>query len=94
VDDPAVGVRGWLRHEESYRGSLTPNLAWDDTPRWTFAEGVRHLVECVVEDVEPLIGGELARHMLEIMEAAVESARSARVVELTTTFSLPDGHDG
>jgi predicted dehydrogenase len=94
VDDPDSGVRGWLRHEESYRGSLTPNLTWDERRRWTFAEGVGHLVECVGAGTEPLIGGALARHMLEIMEAAVESARSGRVVELSTTFSLPDGDDG
>jgi predicted dehydrogenase len=94
VDDPETGVRGWLQHEESYRGSLTPYMAWDDRQRWTFAEGVRHLVECVADDSEPLIGGELARHMLEIMEASTESARSGRVVELQTTFALPEGwHD-
>jgi predicted dehydrogenase len=93
VDDPDTGVRGWLRHEESYRGSLAPYLGSDDRQRWTFAEGVGHLVQCVADDTEPLIGGDLARHMLEIMEAAVTSAGTGRVVDLETTFELPDGWD-
>lgn len=89
LDNPATGVRGWLSYEESYRGSLAPYLGGQVAPPWTFAEGVRHLVHSITHDTEPLIGGNLARHILEIMLAALESAQSGRVVDLATTFELP-----
>jgi predicted dehydrogenase len=93
VDDPETGVRGWLEHEESYRGSLMPYLGAPAVEPWSFAEGPRHLVECVAADAEPLISGGLARHMLEIMEASLESARTGQAVELQTTFALPEAVD-
>lgn len=88
IDNPTTGVRGWLQYEPSYRGSLMPYLGGMEKKPWSFVEGIRHLVTCIETDAEPLISGELARHILEIMEAALESARSGRVVELTTRFEL------
>lgn len=89
VDNPETGVRGWLNHEASYRGSLMPYLGGQPARNWSFSEGIRHLVESVTNDTEPLIGGDLARHMLEVMEAAVQSAQQGRVVELSTGFRTP-----
>lgn len=47
---------------------------------------VEHLVDCVREGRQPVLSAEHARHVLEIMVKAIESARSGRVLELTTTF--------
>jgi predicted dehydrogenase len=88
VDDPSTGVRGWLQYEPSYRGSLMPHFGGTERPSWSFVEGVRHLVDCIVHDTDPLPSGELARHILEIMNAAVESSQSGRVVELMTSFEF------
>ena len=90
VDDPTTEVRGWLTYEASYRGSLAPALAAPPEPAWSFAQGIEHFAECIERETEPLISGELARHMLEIMVAALDSAEVGRVVELTTTFELPE----
>jgi predicted dehydrogenase len=65
-----------------------PSFGAEPAVPWSFAEGPRHLVECVLAGTEPLIGGALARHMLEIMEAALESGRSGRGVELHTGFEV------
>jgi predicted dehydrogenase len=48
-----------------------------------------HLLDCV--DGKPsVLSGEHARHALEIMLKADESARTGRALELTTTFGHPD----
>ncbi len=88
VDDPEKGVRGWLQHELSYRGSAIPYFGAPTHTSWSFAQGVRHLIECVVGNAKPIPSGELARHVLEIILAAMESARSGRAVELRTRFDL------
>jgi hypothetical protein len=46
---------------------------------------VKHLVECIHEDKHPIVSAEHARHGLEIMIKAIESARSGGVLDLETT---------
>lgn len=48
--------------------------------------GVEHLVECITSDTPPIASIGHAIHVIEIMEAAAESAHSGRVVDLQTTF--------
>jgi predicted dehydrogenase len=45
-----------------------------------------HLVDCILEDEEPIPSGEHARHVVEIIEKAYQSAREGRALELTTTL--------
>ncbi len=52
--------------------------------------GVEHLVECLTTDAQPLPSIDHAVHVIEIMEAAAESAASGRVVDLGTTFGQQD----
>ncbi|TCO50394.1 putative dehydrogenase [Kribbella antiqua] len=52
---------------------------------------VDHLADCVRTGAQPVLNLEHARHVLEIMLKADESASSGRAMELSTTFSLPDG---
>lgn len=81
-----IGFRGWLTPEPLYRGSLTPALSFPTGRKWSFADGVLHLVECIEQDKEPLISGEHARHVLEIMIKATESAKAQRPLDLVTRF--------
>lgn len=46
---------------------------------------IAHLIDCL-DGATPVLTGEHARHTLEIMLGAVESARAGVRVELTTTF--------
>ena len=48
---------------------------------------VKHLAECVAEDRHPMLSAEHARHALEIMLKAQESARTGRTLELETSFA-------
>jgi predicted dehydrogenase len=45
-----------------------------------------HLVDCILEDKDPIPSGEHARHVVEIIEKAYRSAREGRTLELTTTL--------
>lgn len=47
---------------------------------------VEHLADCLRDGTRPLLSAEHARHTLEIMIMALESARTGRAIELTTTF--------
>jgi len=75
--DAAPGIDGWI----------TPRANWSGgEQRYRRAILLKHLVECIVEDKHPILSAEHARHALEIMIKAIESARSGRALDLTTTF--------
>jgi len=50
------------------------------------SEDVAHWAECVVQGKKPILSGEHARHVVEIMEKAVIASQSSQAQELTTTF--------
>ncbi len=45
-----------------------------------------HLIDCILEDKDPIPSGEHARHVVEIIEKAYQSAREGRTLELVTTL--------
>jgi len=47
---------------------------------------VEHLVDCLRTGQAPVLSAEHARHALEIMQMALESARTGQAIELRTTF--------
>ncbi len=47
---------------------------------------IMHLVDCVLNDKEPVVSAEHARHVIEIFEAGYRSAQTGQVQEITTTF--------
>ncbi len=72
-------------------GWLTPR-AWSLGPQQERADMlgraiiVDHLVDCVWEGKHPDLSAEHARHALEIMIKAIESARTGRAIDLETSF--------
>ncbi|MBI3413860.1 MAG: Gfo/Idh/MocA family oxidoreductase [Verrucomicrobia bacterium] len=62
----------------------------ETTPDWPWADGLRHLVECVHARQRPLVTPEHALHVLEIMLKAQQAGREGRTLELETTFTPPD----
>jgi len=80
--DAAPGIDGWITPRvRPTRGDLD-----DQVQRYRRAILVKHLAECIVEDRHPTPSAEHARHALEIMIKAIESARRGQAVELRTTF--------
>ena len=50
---------------------------------------VMHLVDCILEEREVLLSGERARHVVEVIERAYESARLGRTVEVSSYQPSP-----
>jgi predicted dehydrogenase len=77
--DAVPGVDGWIAP------------AWEDgfddgQQRYQRAILVKHLVDCLAEGKRPILSAEHARHALEIMLKATESARTGKALDLRTTF--------
>ncbi|MFO7166765.1 MAG: Gfo/Idh/MocA family oxidoreductase [Chloroflexota bacterium] len=79
--DALAGAAGWITPNPT---QLRQAQAHFDT--YHNACLVEHLVDCVRSGERPLLSAEHARHALEIMLMALESARSGRAIELRTTF--------
>ena len=79
------GPRGWPGGSRHRRIEIFP------APADRFAELARgvlieHLADCVRDGVQPIASGRHARHVLELMLAAQQSAREGRVIEVVSTF--------
>jgi predicted dehydrogenase len=72
-DDPRLGLRGWIEVEADVRPL-------------DLASGVDHMVECILDGKQIIPSGEHARHVVEIMNKAIEAARTGRTQELKTIF--------
>ena len=80
--DAAPGIDGWI----TPRTSGMAYRVEEERRRYARAILVDHLVNCILEDKHPVVSAEHARHALEIMNKAIESARSGKALDLTTTF--------
>jgi predicted dehydrogenase len=47
---------------------------------------IRHLVDCILNDKEPIPSAEHARHVIEVIERGYDAARTGQVQELRTAF--------
>jgi predicted dehydrogenase len=72
--------------------------AWQIFPEtaagWRWTDGLRHFVECIHQDVPPIITPEHAFHVLEILIKAHESGRDEQVKYLESMFTPPSFEEG
>lgn len=80
--DAAPGIDGWI----TPRTSGFAYAVEQERRRYARAILVDHLVTCINEDKHPVTSAEHARHALEIMNKSIESARTGKALELTSTF--------
>jgi predicted dehydrogenase len=79
----------WFRPGEPWRVEESPpRLVRSDD----WIQGVAHLIDCVVNDTEPVNNALHARHVLDLMLTALHSAKDGRTLALQTTFALHPGH--
>jgi len=68
--------------------------AWQDfpesDPNWRWTDGLRHLVDCILNGEKPKITPEHAYHVTEVMVKAMEAARSGMRQEIESTFEPPE----
>lgn len=55
-------------------------------PTWLWADGLREMVAAVSEDRTPIAEPELDLHLVDVIDAARESARTGRPVGVASTF--------
>ncbi|PYK98953.1 MAG: gfo/Idh/MocA family oxidoreductase, partial [Verrucomicrobia bacterium] len=58
-------------------------------PEWPWADGLRHLVECIQEGTRPTITPEHAYHVLEVMVKAQAAGRDGQTKIIEARFEPP-----
>jgi predicted dehydrogenase len=59
------------------------------SPHWVWTDGVRHMIECIQNDVDPIVTAEHAYHVLEIMLKSMQSGAEGKAFEIESTFTPP-----
>lgn len=67
-----------MAYKQANSSWIVPSLSMEKEPQHTH----RHFVRCILEDSQPIGTVEEGRHVVEVMEAAYESARTGRTVTL------------
>jgi predicted dehydrogenase len=82
---PEVSVDGW--YHIPYRGDRS-RAAWPKPTPGAFNyyhESTQHCMDCIREDRDPLLNVEWGAHITEMMYGAIESSRTGRRYDMTTT---------
>lgn len=78
----APGLAGWIR-PQGYEIFPVGSDRFGELARGVLIE---HLADCVRDGRTPVASGAHARHVLEVMLAAQQSAEQGRVIDVTSTF--------
>jgi len=93
----ANGTLRFSEHGEKFvrigRGGEWEEIPFDDPPADMYNEW-RTFAEAIEKDIEPPTHGEYARHIMEILFAAEESAISGREVQLSTGLAWSSQRTG
>lgn len=79
--DAAPGLPGWVTPH-----ALESPPEPDRARQLSRASLVDHLLDCLETGRQPIVGGDHARHVLEVMLVAREAAREGRTLPVHTTF--------
>jgi len=85
---PEVAEDGWYHIHP--RPTTGPSK-WPQPAKGGFNyyhESSMHLIECILEDREPVVNIDWGLHITEMMVGAVESSRTGRRYEMTTTLAV------
>jgi predicted dehydrogenase len=80
--DAAPGLAGWIS-PQTYEIFPVGSDRFAELARGVLIE---HLADCIRDGVQPVASGRHARHVLEVMLAAQQSAREGRVMDVASTF--------
>jgi predicted dehydrogenase len=84
---PAVSSDGW--YHVPNRGD-SRKAAWPKPTPGGFNyyhASTQHLIDCILEDRDPIVNVEWGRHITEMMVGAIESSRTGKRHEMTTTLT-------
>ncbi|MBT4502231.1 MAG: Gfo/Idh/MocA family oxidoreductase [Gemmatimonadetes bacterium] len=83
---PEVEEDGWFHIRGRGDGS---KAKWPQPTPGAFNyyhESSKHLIECILEDREPIVGVDWGLHITEMMAGAIESSQTGRRYDMTTTL--------
>jgi predicted dehydrogenase len=91
-----MGGYAWEPQEISlYRGDqVKAEGAWETfrpqgQEAYVWQSGATYIAECLAQGEQPLLSGEHAVHVLEVMLAALQAAKTGSRVEIRSTFPWP-----
>ncbi|GHO82376.1 Gfo/Idh/MocA family protein [Dictyobacter formicarum] len=62
---------------------------WQGPDGYVFWGGATYIAECLAKGEKPLLSGEHAVHVLEVMLAALRAAKTGHRIQITSTFPWP-----
>ena len=74
---------------ELWQNSAGHWKVYDQRYGWPWADGARHLIECIETGTPPVVTPEHAYHVLEVMLKTAESGRTGQRYEIESTFTPP-----
>jgi predicted dehydrogenase len=83
---PEVEEDGWFHIRGRGDGS---KAKWPQPTPGAFNyyhESSKHLIECILEDKEPIVGIDWGLHITEMMAGTIESSRTGKRYDMTTTL--------
>ncbi len=78
-----AGLRVGLSREKGWRTIATNQKGY------TWAGGASYLAECLAKGCKPILTGEHAYHVLEVMTAAFRAAKTRRTIPVRSRFPWP-----
>ena len=82
--------QGW----EMWKRDAQPWFSYPESdPKWHYADGLNHLIQCVRAQRPPVVTPEHSFHVLEIMIRAQESSRDGEAKAVESTFEFPSLRD-
>lgn len=89
----SMGGYAWEPGEVSiYHGDQTKASGqWETFQQGTYVwqSGATYIAECLAKGEQPVVSGEHAVHVLEVMQAALHSAQTGQHIQIASTFSWP-----
>jgi len=80
IEKEEFGLRGWVNPFPMPVRRSFP------IAQMSLRDGLRHFVECITQNTQPLLSGEHARHVVEIILKGRESAKCGQAMSLMTRF--------
>lgn len=83
---PSVDDDGWYH---IHPRKTEPPYKWPQPAKGSFNyyhESSKHLIECILKDREPIVNVDWGLHITEMMAGAIESSRTGKRYEMTTTL--------
>ncbi|MGI8485971.1 MAG: Gfo/Idh/MocA family protein [Thermomicrobiales bacterium] len=96
-----MGGYAWEPREVSvYRGNQAKasgqwqTCGLEEQGTYVWQSGATYIAECLARGEHPLLSGEHAVHVLELMQSALQAAKTGHRVQITSTFPWPLGKRG